>query len=128
MYLKYKTAWNNINVKLLVYIELLFQFAVHFAVKQKIRNPQCLPYWLSLAPLYIWLLVFCFQPHKVRHGKEGFVFLNNLLIQIKIWWLINIPQLLLKILLILKVQVWINSQLMYVVIIVYLNSKHCLLS
>uniref|UniRef100_A0A1B6CT78 Mannosyltransferase n=3 Tax=Clastoptera arizonana TaxID=38151 RepID=A0A1B6CT78_9HEMI len=34
------------------------------------RNPQCIPYWLSLQPLYLWLCVFCFQPHK----EERFLF------------------------------------------------------
>ncbi|KZC13529.1 PREDICTED: alpha-1,2-mannosyltransferase ALG9 [Dufourea novaeangliae] len=34
------------------------------------RDRQCLSYWYSLAPLYCWLLVFFFQPHK----EERFLF------------------------------------------------------
>ncbi|XP_012284880.1 alpha-1,2-mannosyltransferase ALG9 isoform X1 [Orussus abietinus] len=34
------------------------------------RNPLCLPYWYSLAPLYLWMLVFSFQSHK----EERFLF------------------------------------------------------
>ncbi|KAJ8683636.1 hypothetical protein QAD02_019428 [Eretmocerus hayati] len=34
------------------------------------RHHLCLPYWYSLAPLYLWLLVFFIQPHK----EERFLF------------------------------------------------------
>ncbi|KAL1140575.1 hypothetical protein AAG570_000505, partial [Ranatra chinensis] len=44
--------------------------AVHRVVPINARNPACLPYTLSISPLYIWLLVFIFQPHK----EERFLF------------------------------------------------------
>ncbi|XP_043284847.1 alpha-1,2-mannosyltransferase ALG9 [Venturia canescens] len=46
---------------------LLLAWAV---VPAKPRNRYCLPYWYSLAPLYLWLVVFFCQPHK----EERFLF------------------------------------------------------
>ncbi|XP_069676625.1 alpha-1,2-mannosyltransferase ALG9 isoform X1 [Periplaneta americana] len=43
---------------------------VTFLVPSKPRNPACLPYWLSLMPLYLWSAVFFTQPHK----EERFLF------------------------------------------------------
>ncbi|XP_012252677.2 alpha-1,2-mannosyltransferase ALG9 isoform X2 [Athalia rosae] len=39
-------------------------------VPAKPRNSYCLPYWYSLAPLYLWMGVFFFQSHK----EERFLF------------------------------------------------------
>lgn len=36
----------------------------HIFIPAKNRSTLTLPYWLSLAPLYLWLLVFVAQPHK----------------------------------------------------------------
>lgn len=41
-----------------------------WVVKSKPRHFACLPFWLSLMPLYIWCLVFFLQPHK----EERFLF------------------------------------------------------
>lgn len=49
------------NVNKLIMVQLLSWWLVPC----KPRNPACLPYWLSLSPLYLWLLVFWPQPHKV---------------------------------------------------------------
>ncbi|PSN34732.1 Alpha-1,2-mannosyltransferase ALG9 [Blattella germanica] len=43
---------------------------VAWLVPSKPRNPACLPYWLSLMPLYLWGIVFFAQPHK----EERFLF------------------------------------------------------
>lgn len=45
-------------------------FLVWFLVPARARDRLCLPYWFSLAPLYLWLLVFFMQPHK----EERFLF------------------------------------------------------
>ncbi|XP_014219849.1 alpha-1,2-mannosyltransferase ALG9 [Copidosoma floridanum] len=39
-------------------------------IPAKPRHHSCLPYWYSLAPLYVWMLVFFLQPHK----EERFLF------------------------------------------------------
>ncbi|XP_073983523.1 alpha-1,2-mannosyltransferase Alg9 [Rhodnius prolixus] len=44
--------------------------AVNKLVSVNARNPACLPYSLSILPLYLWLAVFNFQPHK----EERFLF------------------------------------------------------
>lgn len=36
----------------------------HFFVPAKNRCTLSFPYWLSLSPMYLWLLVFLFQEHK----------------------------------------------------------------
>ncbi|XP_068086468.1 alpha-1,2-mannosyltransferase ALG9 [Anabrus simplex] len=43
---------------------------VSWLVPSKPRNAGCLPYYLSIAPLYIWFAVFFTQPHK----EERFLF------------------------------------------------------
>ncbi|XP_039296136.1 alpha-1,2-mannosyltransferase ALG9 [Nilaparvata lugens] len=43
---------------------------VQLLIPLRIRHAVCIPYWLSLAPLYIWLAVFWIQPHK----EERFLF------------------------------------------------------
>ncbi|XP_026667474.1 alpha-1,2-mannosyltransferase ALG9 isoform X2 [Ceratina calcarata] len=45
-------------------------FLVWLIVPARARDRLCLPYWFSLAPLYLWLLVFFLQPHK----EERFLF------------------------------------------------------
>ncbi|KAG7189380.1 hypothetical protein KM043_017028 [Ampulex compressa] len=45
-------------------------FLVWLIVPARPRDRLCLSYWYSLAPLYLWLLVFFFQPHK----EERFLF------------------------------------------------------
>nr|XP_023012056.1 alpha-1,2-mannosyltransferase ALG9 [Leptinotarsa decemlineata] len=42
----------------------------HFFVPAKNKCTVYLPYWLSLSPMYLWLLVFMFQEHK----EERFLF------------------------------------------------------
>ncbi|XP_014234036.1 alpha-1,2-mannosyltransferase ALG9 [Trichogramma pretiosum] len=42
----------------------------HYFLPLEMRHPAQLPFWLSLAPLYLWFLVFFFQPHK----EERFLF------------------------------------------------------
>ncbi|KAG8225439.1 hypothetical protein J437_LFUL004439 [Ladona fulva] len=42
----------------------------HYVLPCRPRHPHCLPYALSLAPFYLWILVFFFQPHK----EERFLF------------------------------------------------------
>ncbi|KAJ1528897.1 hypothetical protein ONE63_007266 [Megalurothrips usitatus] len=42
----------------------------HFVVKSQPRHSACLPFWLSLMPLYLWCFVFFLQPHK----EERFLF------------------------------------------------------
>lgn len=39
----------------------------YYFVPAKPRHNLCLPYYYSLAPMYLWLLVFFFQPHKVKY-------------------------------------------------------------
>ncbi|XP_008544878.1 alpha-1,2-mannosyltransferase ALG9 [Microplitis demolitor] len=39
-------------------------------VPAKPRNKYCLPYWYSLSPLYLWIIVMFMQPHK----EERFLF------------------------------------------------------
>ncbi|XP_011501589.1 PREDICTED: alpha-1,2-mannosyltransferase ALG9 [Ceratosolen solmsi marchali] len=48
----------------------LFLFLNWSFVPAKPRRSLCLPYWYSLAPLYLWICVFFFQPHK----EERFLF------------------------------------------------------
>ncbi|KAK0171720.1 hypothetical protein PV328_005138 [Microctonus aethiopoides] len=48
-------------------IALLLTWAV---VPASPRNKYCLPYWYTLAPLYLWLIVMFLQPHK----EERFLF------------------------------------------------------
>ncbi|PNF36246.1 Alpha-1,2-mannosyltransferase ALG9 [Cryptotermes secundus] len=48
----------------------LMLIIVAWLVPSKPRNPACLPYWLSLMPLYLWGTVFFTQPHK----EERFMF------------------------------------------------------
>ncbi|KAJ9573502.1 hypothetical protein L9F63_009066, partial [Diploptera punctata] len=43
---------------------------VALLVPSKPRNPACIPYWLSILPLYLWCAVFFAQPHK----EERFLF------------------------------------------------------
>lgn len=43
---------------------------VYKIVSVNARNPACLPYTLSLSPLYLWFIVFFFQAHK----EERFLF------------------------------------------------------
>jgi len=43
----------------------MLQIIVTLLVPSKPRNSACLPYWLSLMPLYLWGTVFFAQPHKV---------------------------------------------------------------
>ncbi|CAK9807241.1 Alpha-1,2-mannosyltransferase ALG9 [Anthophora plagiata] len=45
-------------------------FLVWLIVPAQPRNRLCLSYWYSLAPLYLWFLVFFLQPHK----EERFLF------------------------------------------------------
>ncbi|XP_034187819.1 alpha-1,2-mannosyltransferase Alg9 isoform X2 [Osmia lignaria lignaria] len=45
-------------------------FLVWLIVPARPRDRLCLSYWYSLAPLYLWFLVFFFQPHK----EERFLF------------------------------------------------------
>lgn len=45
-------------------------FLVWLIVPARPRDSLCLPYWYSLAPLYLWFLVFFLQPHK----EERFLF------------------------------------------------------
>ncbi|XP_043259088.1 alpha-1,2-mannosyltransferase ALG9 [Colletes gigas] len=45
-------------------------FLVWLIVPSRPRDRLCLSYWYSLAPLYLWFLVFFFQPHK----EERFLF------------------------------------------------------
>ncbi|XP_015587683.1 alpha-1,2-mannosyltransferase ALG9 isoform X2 [Cephus cinctus] len=45
-------------------------FLVWTVVPARPRNRMCLPYWYSLAPLYLWILVFFLQSHK----EERFLF------------------------------------------------------
>ncbi|XP_075236016.1 alpha-1,2-mannosyltransferase Alg9 [Lycorma delicatula] len=62
-----------LNFNFIFLFALITPFAlvlVKLLVPFKARNPGCLPYWLSLAPLYLWLLVFFLQPHK----EERFLF------------------------------------------------------
>ncbi|XP_046393537.1 alpha-1,2-mannosyltransferase ALG9 [Ischnura elegans] len=42
----------------------------HYVLPCRPRHSQCLPYSLSIAPFYLWILVFFFQPHK----EERFLF------------------------------------------------------
>ncbi|CAH0557064.1 unnamed protein product [Brassicogethes aeneus] len=42
----------------------------YFFVPSKHRSTLCLPCWLSLSPMFLWLLIFCIQPHK----EERFLF------------------------------------------------------
>lgn len=42
----------------------------HTFLPLKLKSQTNLPYWYSLAPLYLWLLVFFVQPHK----EERFLF------------------------------------------------------
>nr|CAD7596983.1 unnamed protein product [Timema genevievae] len=48
----------------------VFLLLVLLLVPLNHRHPACLPYWLSLQPLYLWLFVFVLQPHK----EERFLF------------------------------------------------------
>lgn len=45
-------------------------FVSEFVVKSQPRHSACLPFWLSLMPLYLWCVVFFLQPHK----EERFLF------------------------------------------------------
>ena len=42
----------------------------HFFLPLKNRSTLYLPYWLSVSPLFLWLVVFMVQPHK----EERFLF------------------------------------------------------
>jgi alpha-1,2-mannosyltransferase len=55
--------WSLISVLVILIIVTLL-------VPSKPRNSACLPYWLSLMPLYLWGTVFFAQPHK----EERFLF------------------------------------------------------
>ncbi|GAB0092917.1 Mannosyltransferase [Sergentomyia squamirostris] len=48
----------------------------HYFVPAKSQSTLSLPHWLSLAPLYLWLMIFWPQPHK----EERFLFPVYLLI------------------------------------------------
>ncbi|XP_049802016.1 alpha-1,2-mannosyltransferase ALG9 [Schistocerca nitens] len=48
----------------------LFLLLVSWLVPSKPRNPGCLPFWLSLMPMFLWMVVFFAQPHK----EERFLF------------------------------------------------------
>ncbi|XP_046667840.1 alpha-1,2-mannosyltransferase ALG9 isoform X1 [Homalodisca vitripennis] len=70
-YFYFINGFLNFNI---IFIAALFTplalVAVKLLVPVKLHTAQFLPYWLSLAPLYLWLLVFCLQPHK----EERFLF------------------------------------------------------
>ncbi|BES97102.1 Alg9-like mannosyltransferase family [Nesidiocoris tenuis] len=57
-----------------IYISAMVTPAALWAVSKLVsvnaRNPACLPYSLSILPLYLWLIVFTLQPHK----EERFLF------------------------------------------------------
>uniref|UniRef100_A0A0C9QGV4 Mannosyltransferase n=1 Tax=Fopius arisanus TaxID=64838 RepID=A0A0C9QGV4_9HYME len=45
-------------------------FSIWAVVPARPRHRYCLPYWVSLAPLYLWIAVMFIQPHK----EERFLF------------------------------------------------------
>ncbi|XP_001599180.2 alpha-1,2-mannosyltransferase ALG9 [Nasonia vitripennis] len=48
----------------------IFLLLDYYFVPSKPRHNLCLPYYYSLTPMYLWVLVFFFQPHK----EERFLF------------------------------------------------------
>lgn len=63
-FLNYNIVW------LLALLTPVLLLLCHWFVKARSRSTLNLPYYLSLAPLYLWLLVFWLQPHK----EERFLF------------------------------------------------------
>lgn len=63
-FLNYNIVW------LLALVTPVLLVVCHFVVKARSRSTLNLPHYLSLSPLYIWLLVFWCQPHK----EERFLF------------------------------------------------------
>lgn len=63
-FLNYNIVW------LLALLTPLLLVACHLLVKARSKSTLNLPHYLSLAPLYIWLVVFWLQPHK----EERFLF------------------------------------------------------
>lgn len=61
----------NFNLSfLLALLTPLLLMWIKIAIPSKPRNPDCLPYILSLGSLYLWFVVFFTQPHK----EERFLF------------------------------------------------------
>lgn len=63
-FLNYNIVW------LLALATPLFLLICYVAVPAKSKSTLVLPHYVSLAPLYLWLIVFWFQPHK----EERFLF------------------------------------------------------
>ena len=56
-----------LNFNFVSIFAMLAPFVLVFServVKSQPRHPACLPFWLSLMPLYLWCFVFFMQPHK----------------------------------------------------------------
>uniref|UniRef100_A0A7G3AIG4 Mannosyltransferase n=1 Tax=Lutzomyia longipalpis TaxID=7200 RepID=A0A7G3AIG4_LUTLO len=69
----------NFNIVwLLALVTPILLVICHYFVPAKSKSTLYLPHWLSLAPLYLWLLIFWPQPHK----EERFLFPVYLLINL----------------------------------------------
>ncbi|XP_055698736.1 alpha-1,2-mannosyltransferase ALG9 [Phlebotomus papatasi] len=78
---KYYLVNGFLNFNIVWFLALGTPFLLticHYFVPAKSKSTLYLPHWLSLAPFYLWLLIFWPQPHK----EERFLFPVYLLINL----------------------------------------------